>query len=248
MFTGKCAIVTGAGSGIGRAIAHAFAKRNAHTTLVDINYGAIKEVSRELQSLGRGQVLLRKADVGSADEIKKTVEDVLTHFGKIDILINDAAIDGRAAPFSQVVEEDWDEVMRIDLKGVFLFCQAVLGHMVERGYGKIVNISSFAGKGGNPILVPYSAAKAGVINLTRTLALSVAKSGVNVNCVCAGTTLTPMLKHLPPEQIEDLRNKIPMGRLAQPEETAAVVAFLASDDASYVTGQCINVTGGRGIE
>ena len=248
MFTGKTAIVTGAGSGIGRSVAHHLAKRNAHTVLVDINLESIERVAREIEPLGHGEILVQKADVSNAQDVQKVVEDVLSAFGKIDILVNNAAIDGPAVPFPEVKEEDWDEVMRVDLKSVFIFCKAVIGHMLARGYGKIINISSFAGKAGNPHLVPYSAAKAGVINLSRTIALGVATRGINVNCVCAGTTLTPMLRRLPPDQVEDLKKRIPMGRLAQPEETAAVVCFLASEEASFITGQCINATGGRGHE
>ena len=248
MFTDKIAIVTGAGSGIGRAIAHAMAKRNAHTILVDINGESVEKVSKEIDSLGNGKVLPQRADVSDSKEVRKVVEQVLSKFGKIDILVNNAAIDGPIAPFPEVREEDWDEVMKVDLKGVFNFCKAVIGHMIERRYGKIINISSFAGKAGNPNLVAYSAAKAGVINLSRTIALGVATMGINVNCVCAGTTLTPMLRRLSDDHIEDLKKRIPMGRLAKPEETAAVVCFLASDEASFITGQCINVTGGRGYE
>jgi 3-oxoacyl-[acyl-carrier protein] reductase len=248
MFTGKTAIVTGAGSGIGRAIAHAMAKRNAHTILVDINLKSIEKVSKEIEPLGNGKTLVLKADVSNAKEVQKVVEDVLSEFGKIDILVNNAAIGGPAVPFNEVKEEDWDEVMKVTLKSVFIFCKAVIEHMIQRRYGKIINISSFAGKAGNPYLVPYSAAKAGVINLSRTLALWVATMGINVNSVCAGTTETPMLGLLPPDKIEDLKKKIPMGRFAKPEETAAVVCFLASDEASFITGQCINATGGRGYE
>ena len=248
MFTDKSAIVTGAGSGIGRAIARAMARRNAHVILVDINRASIETVSAEIESLGKGELLLQQADVSNAQEVQRVVEQALSRFGKIDILVNNAAIDGPSGPFPQVREEDWDEVMRVDLKSVFLFCQSVIGHMVEREYGKIINISSIAGRVGNPGLVPYSAAKAGVINLSRTIALGVATRGINVNCVCAGTTLTPMLQRLPQDQVEDLKKRIPMGRLAQPEETAAVVCFLASDEASFITGQCINATGGRSFE
>ena len=248
MFTDKTAIVTGAGSGIGRAIAQAMAKRNAHIILVDINRASIEKVSKEIESLGKGQFLLQKADVSNGKEVQEVVEQVLSRFGKIDILVNNAAIDGPTVPFPQIREEDWDEVMKVDLKSVFIFCKSVIGHMMGRRYGKIINISSIAGKAGNPNLVPYSVAKAGVINLSRTLALGVATMGINVNSVCAGTTLTPMLMRLPDDQVEDLKKRIPMGRLARPEETAAVVCFLASEEASFITGQCINATGGRGYE
>lgn len=154
MFTGKTAIVTGAGSGIGRSVAHHLAKRNAHTVLVDINLESIERVAREIEPLGHGEILVQKADVSNAQDVQKVVEDVLSAFGKIDILVNNAAIDGPAVPFPEVKEEDWDEVMRVDLKSVFIFCKAVIGHMLARGYGKIINISSFAGKAGIRIWYP----------------------------------------------------------------------------------------------
>jgi 3-oxoacyl-[acyl-carrier protein] reductase len=246
MFSGKTAIVTGAGSGIGRAIAHGMAKRNAHTILVDINLESIKKVSKEIESLGNGKVLVLKADVSNAKEVQKVVERVLQEFGKIDILVNDAAIGGPTVPMTELREEDWDEVIKVDLKSVFLFCKAVIGHMIERKYGKIINITSLAAKAGNPHIVAYSSAKAGVIGLSRSLALWVATMGINVNAVAAGTTETPMLLSTPIEQREELKRKIPMGRFSKPEETAAVVCFLASDEASFITGQCVNATGGRG--
>jgi NAD(P)-dependent dehydrogenase (short-subunit alcohol dehydrogenase family) len=246
MFTGKTAIVTGAGSGIGRAIAHAMAKRNAHTILVDINLESIEKVSKEIEPLGNGKILVLKADVSNAKEVQKVVKDVLSEFGRIDVLVNNAAIGGVAGPFTELREEDWDELIKIDLKSVFLFCKAVIGHMIERKYGKIINITSLAAKAGNPNIVAYSAAKAGVIGLSRSLALWVATMGINVNSVAAGTTETRMLSSLPREQREELKRKIPMGRFSKPEETAAVVCFLASDEASFITGQCVNATGGRG--
>jgi NAD(P)-dependent dehydrogenase (short-subunit alcohol dehydrogenase family) len=246
MFSGKTAIVTGAGSGIGRAIAHAMAKRNAHTILVDINLESIEKVSKEIGSLGNGRILALKADVSNAKEVQRVIKNVLHQFGKVDILVNNAAIGGPAIPITELKEEDWDEVIKVDLKSVFLFCKAVIGHMIERKYGKIINITSLAAKAGNPNIVAYSAAKAGVIGLSRSLALWVATMGINVNSVAAGTTETRMLSSLPREQREELKRKIPMGRFSKPEETAAVVCFLASDEASFITGQCVNATGGRG--
>ena len=246
MFAGKTAIVTGAGSGIGRAIAHAVARRNANAVLVDKDLSSIERVCGEVESFGEGEVIALKANVSKARDVQAAVADVLSRFGKIDILVNCAAIEGPKAPLTEVREEDWDEVMKVTLKSVFLFCKAVIGHMMDRKYGKIVNLASFAGKDGNPFLIPYSAAKAGVITLSRSIALGVATQGINVNCICPATTDTPMLRAMSEEQREYLREKIPMGRFGKPEETAAVVCFLASDEASFINGQCINATGGRG--
>jgi NAD(P)-dependent dehydrogenase (short-subunit alcohol dehydrogenase family) len=170
MFTGKTAIVTGAGSGIGRAIAHAMAKRNANTILIDKDLSSIEKVCEEMGSLGKGEVLALKANVASTRDVQKAVGVVISEFGKIDILVNCAAIEGPTVPLTEVREEDWDEVMEVTLKSVFICCKAVIGHMVARKYGKIINIASFAGKAGNPHLIPYSAAKAGVITLSRAIA------------------------------------------------------------------------------
>ncbi len=246
MFTGKTAIVTGAGSGIGRAIAHAVARRNANTVLIDKDLSSIERVCGKIESFGEGKVLSLKVNVSKARDVQKAVVDVLSRFGKIDILVNCAAIEGPKVPLAEVRDEDWDEVMKVTLKSVFLFCKAVIGHMLERKYGKIINLASFAGKDGNPFLIPYSAAKAGVITLSRSIALGVATQGINVNSVCPATTETPMLRAMSEEQRDYLRGKIPMGRFGKPEETAAVVCFLASDEACFINGQCINATGGRG--
>ena len=240
---GKVAVVTGAGQGIGRAIALRLAAAGASLALVDLNLSAVEEVSQEIVDL-EGKSIAIRTDVSKSDQVYSMIERALQTFSQIDILINNAGIAGKTAPLTELEESDWDLVIDVNLKGVFLCCKAVIDHMIERRYGKIVSVASIAGKEGNPTLIPYSSSKAGVICLTKALAKEVTEYSINVNCVCPGPTNTPLFNAQPERMREALTRAIPFRRVAEPEEIADAILFFASDRSNYLTGQVLSVSGG----
>jgi 3-oxoacyl-[acyl-carrier protein] reductase len=244
--SGKVAIVTGSSRGIGRAIALALAKDGANIVVnAASNITKAREVAKEIESMGR-EALGVVADVSKKEHVESMVEQTLKRFGKIDILVNNAGVVGPTVPIQELSEEDWERVISVDLKGAFLCCRAVIPHMIRQRSGKIVNISSIAGKEGNANMAAYCAAKAGIIGLTKALAEEVAKYGIRVNCVCPALIETELVERMDKKQAEYLKSKIPLGRLGKPEEVAELVKFLVSDASDFITGQAINIDGGRG--
>ncbi len=237
----QTAIVTGAATGIGEAIAVRLARAGATVVVVDLNLPGAQRVA---ESLPNGSFAVH-GDVADSASIQQVVEEVLKRMGKIDILVNNAGIAGPAAFLWEQTDEDWQRNIAINLTGVFNCCRAVVPSMRRRGYGRIVNIASIAGKEGNPRMVPYSCTKAGVIALTKSLGKELATEGICVNAVSPAVVQTQILNQLTPAQIAYMTERIPMHRVGKAEEIACVVHFLASLECSFVTAQCYDASGGR---
>ncbi|WP_281887700.1 3-oxoacyl-[acyl-carrier-protein] reductase [Paenibacillus sp. YYML68] len=243
MLTGKVALVTGASRGIGRAIAVTLAEAGAD---VVVNYAgseaAADETVKLVESFGRRSFKV-KANVGSTQEVDDMFKHVLEAFGRVDIVVNNAGIT-RDNLLMRMKEEEFDQVIETNLKGVFNCMKAATRPMMKQRSGRIINISSVVGTLGNPGQTNYVAAKAGVIGMTKAAARELASRGVTVNCVAPGFIETDMTEKLNEELRESLLKQIPLAKLGQPEDIAKAVRFLASDDASYMTGQTIHVDGG----
>jgi len=242
----KVAIITGGGSGIGRAIALIFAREQAVSVIWDINMEAANDTKRLIEERV-GRALAMKVDVTKSSEVLTAVDEVLNKLGKIDILVNNAGgslgLEGK--PFSETKEEDWNKIIDLNLKSVIICTRAVVNHMIKRRYGRIINISSTAGLMGRIRMPFYSAAKAGVIGFTKSIARELAPFGITVNCVAPGLTKAGGYERLKQTGLLDESLKaIPMGRPLEPEEVAELVAFLASDKASMITGCTYCISGG----
>ena len=238
------AVITGGAGGIGLAVADRFLAAGASVVLADIDEEAAHRAAAQ-RARGNQRVVPVGVDVATTEGVAELVEETVQEFERIDILVNNAGVMGRVAPLWELTDEDWNRVLAIDLTSVFRCSRAVLPHMRSRGSGCIVSVASIAGKEGTPHLVPYSVAKAGIIALTKALAKEVVHDGIRVNCVAPGAAETRLLEQLPADAVESMLSRVPLGRLGTAEEIAAVVHFLVSDDASYVTAQCYDVSGGR---
>ncbi|MEO7168933.1 MAG: SDR family NAD(P)-dependent oxidoreductase [Sphingomonas sp.] len=239
-FEGRTAIVTGGASGLGREVARRIIAEGGRVVLWDLKPEGLEEA---------------KADVGTSDAIAFDVADntaverataeSLKLLGHIDILVNSAGITGATAPVDSYPVESWLNVINVNLNGLFYCCRAVVPHMVASGYGRIVNVASVAGKEGNPNASAYSASKAGVIGLTKSLGKELATRGVIANAITPATFESPILDQLPQSQVDYMRSKIPMGRLGEVQETAAMVCFMASEECSFTTASTFDTSGGR---
>lgn len=238
----KVAIVTGAAGGIGAATARKFAQEGAHVVLADLDTAAL-EVARATLGEGSPKSLALRLDATDQDSIEAMVEKVKTAFGRIDCLVNNAGIT-QDARLSKMTAEQFDRVIEVNLKGVFLCTQAVAGAMIAQGAGVILNASSVVGLYGNFGQTNYAATKAGLIGMTKTWARELGPRGVRAVVVCPGFVVTQILDTIPPAVMQKMVEKVPLGRLGRPEEIASVYAFLASDDASYINGATIEVSGG----
>jgi 2-dehydro-3-deoxy-L-rhamnonate dehydrogenase (NAD+) len=236
----RVAVVTGAGRGIGAGIAARLAADGLAVVVADIDFASAERHAGTLSGAMSCQV-----DVSSPDSVSAMVQTVAERFGRIDVLVNNAGITGPAAPLADYPYEEWRRVLSVDLDGVFNCCRAVIRHMQAQGSGRIVNIASIAGKEGNPNMCAYSAAKAGVIGLTKSLGKELATSGVLVNCVTPAVIETEILRELTPEAIQYMLQRVPMARPGRLEEVAALVSWLASEECSFSTGAVFDLSGGR---
>ncbi|MEF0943713.1 SDR family NAD(P)-dependent oxidoreductase [Rhizobium sp. BR 362] len=240
-FHEKVVIVTGAGSGMGEATARRFSEEGANVVLVDYHAENVNKVAAELPA---ERTMVQVVDVSQSSAVDQMVSTTVAKFGKLDVIINNAGVHEAGEP-TEITDERWQKVMNTDAGGVFFGCRAAIPHL-KKTRGVIINTASVSGTGGDWGMSPYNAAKGAVVNLTRALALDLGKKGIRVNSVCPSLTRTGMTEEMLKDEalVAKFKERIPLGRVCEPEEVAAVIAFLASDDASFITGAIIAVDGG----
>ena len=240
-FKGRNAIVTGGAQGIGLAIVKRLVASGAKVRIWDVDDRLLAKTIAALGSAATGDAI----DVSDAAAVERGIRSALETLGRIDVFVNNAGIAGATKPVAEYPVEEWERVIRIDLTGPFLCCRAVAPHMVKAGYGRIVNVASIAGKEGNPNAAAYSAAKAGVIALTKSLGKELAQTGVLINCVTPAAAKTAIFDQISQQHIDYMLAKIPMGRFVHVDEIAALVCWLASQDCAFSTGAVFDISGGR---
>jgi len=245
-FSGKTIIVTGAGRGIGRAAAMRFAGDGASILAADIDAGLLEETLSLIRKQG-GKGVTVQVDVTHWAEVQGMVDRALGEFGRVDVLVTSAGIQGNHITVRDLTAEEWDRVHAVNLTGVFFCCKAVIPPMARQQAGAIVNMASIAGKEGNPMQAAYSSSKAGVIALTKALGKELASLGIRVNCIAPSMIDTDLVKTVPEAYRETLKARVPLGRFGRVEEVAALIRFLASSEASYLTAQCWDCSGGRAV-
>jgi 2-dehydro-3-deoxy-L-rhamnonate dehydrogenase (NAD+) len=243
--TKRVAIVTGAARGIGRAIAARLASAGFTVAVADRDESQAQFTSEEIANATGRHIFALHVDVADSASVRQMADSVLQEEGRIDVLVNNAGIGGPVGPVATYPEDGWQQVLAVNLTGVFLCARAVLPTMLAQRSGRIINIASISGKEGNPNMAAYSTSKAGVIGFTKALAKEVATQGIYVNCVTPAVIETDILKQITDEAINYMVSKIPMGRVGQPEEVAALVVWLASEECSFSTGAVFDLSGGR---
>ena len=233
-FDGRVALVTGGASGIGAAAVERLHQGGARVAVFD-------------QDQADGEVLAIEGDVSRAAEADAAVERVVDELGGLDVLVNSAGVPGQSLRTLEVPDEEWERVFAINAHGTFWFCRAAARVMVERGYGRIVNVASIAGKEGNPQAAAYSGSKAAVIGFTKSIGKDLAGTGVLVNCIAPAVIETPILQGITQEHVDYMVERIPLGRLGSPQEVAALICWLASEETAFSTGACYDISGGRAV-
>lgn len=251
---GRAAIVTGAGQGLGRAMAQRLAGEGATVVVADLREDTAEQTAAQIEAQG-GRALTVRTDISRASDVVDLIQRALSELGRLDILVNNAGIGPYVAPIVELPEEEWTKILAVNLTGTFLCCREAARRFMAQESGTIINISSINGFSPSVFVAAYNVAKAGIISLTKTLALELAPYGVRVNAVCPGPVYTDLNHKLMrqradalgitvEEMVERVRSAVPLGRWGEPEDMAAAVAFLASDDAAYITGEVLTVAGG----
>ncbi|WP_443027686.1 SDR family NAD(P)-dependent oxidoreductase [Sphingomonas sp. UNC305MFCol5.2] len=239
-FAGRTAIITGGASGLGRAVAKRFVAEGGKVALWDVNADWLAAAKTEV-----GAAHIVSVDVSDAAAVAAAAGETAAALGRVDVLVCSAGITGATAPVHEYPLDSWERVVSINLNGLFYCCRSVVPHMLANGYGRIVNVASVAGKEGNPNASAYSASKAGVIGLTKSLGKELAGKGIIANALTPATFESPILDQLPASQVDYMRSKIPMGRLGEAEESAAMILFMASEECSFTTASTFDTSGGR---